>query len=219
MRANPALDSRTLIGIIEEGTIEWHRTTPRRFKCDPACTCCCLNPFFFPSEVDLLPEDIRKRLTTRSLSLALGKIELQAEVFAPKPLVEGNSKTCIFFDPNSSKHCTIYRERPLRCRLYPYCPLIVAERIVIVAEPFLNIFDRDGSVPRWYRCHGLGKGDDVTRPVEEQSRIFLQRLLTEYPYLVGAYFVKNLEAAINWEKIREYHALGRVPTALTAGRT
>ncbi len=166
----------------------WHRTTPRSFECQPGCLCCCLTTFFFPSEAEACPAEIKDALT-----VSRGLIQLRRR----PPGV------CVFFDQNQDRHCGISAFRPLRCRLYPYLPVITPEGIVIVAEPLWSVSPPAADLPEWYRCYGLGSGPNVESQVEEMSREFLEKAANEYPYLLQGLWVDDIDQCINQKEVRK----------------
>lgn len=179
--------------IIEKGKIDWHPTTPRKFDCQPRCMCCCSNVFFFPSEERRLPSKIKKNLM------------IKKGLIIAKPFKKDQG--CIFFDPLSQKHCTIHKYRPLRCKLYPYLPVIVPnqDKIVIIIESFAHHFRKDKkTTPNWFRCYGLGKGKDISSTIERESRIFLDKMRREYPKLIGLYLQNDVEVLIDHNEVRKY---------------
>ena len=171
--------------------IVWHPTTLHRFECQAGCVCCCVNTLFFPSEVEGLPAEVRACLTLRQ-----GLIQPQRR----------SPGVCVFFDEGSPWHCRIFQHRPLRCRLYPYLPLISDEGIVIVADPLCTVSWPETDYPVWFRCYGLGRGPDVVAEVEAMSREFLSKMMDKYPHLVWRHLhVKDVEDWINWKEVEKHH--------------
>lgn len=168
--------------------IAWHPTTPRSFECQPGCVCCCVATFFFPSEAETCPVEVQDALTLRQ-----GLIQPQRR----PPGV------CVFFDENESRHCRIFAYRPLHCRLYPYLPLITYEGIVIVADPLCTVTFPETDFPEWYRCYGLGCGQNVERQVEEMGREFLEKVVNEYPQLLAHLCVSDVEKYINRKEVEK----------------
>ena len=166
---------------IEQMKIEWHATTPRRFVCAQGCMCCCTSTMFLPSETGRLAPEKRQLLRWRN------------GVLSP---VSGEHGICVFFDKDAPLHCTIFERRPLRCRLYPFLPVVERGRIVILADPFVAI-GTETNRPGWLRCYGLGQGPDVTDQVEELAREFLTRVLKEQPdFLISYLCVDDAESLI-----------------------
>ncbi|KXA97156.1 hypothetical protein AKJ37_03645 [candidate division MSBL1 archaeon SCGC-AAA259I09] len=85
-----------------------------------------------PSEIEDLPGRVKDKLRRKSSG--------PFEVIAPEPLREGENHTCCFFDKGSALHCSIHEHRPMKCRLYPFLPLVVGGKIEIFAEPLLDIW-------------------------------------------------------------------------------
>lgn len=175
---------------IEQLPLVWHPTTPRSFACQAGCICCCTSTLFLPEE---------------AASLSEGEQSLLCNIdglIRPQIRLPG---VCAFFDGRLPNHCRIYPKRPLRCRLYPYLPVIEKlRRIVILAEPLCSVMWREDVTPEWFRCYGLGRGEDATDEVEAMSRGFLAGLATVYPRLVDAYLcVDDVEGLIDWNEVEK----------------
>jgi hypothetical protein len=171
---------------IKELAITWHPTTPRNFECQPGCLCCCVATLFFPSEAEKCPVEIQNGLEWRQGFIRAGR----------RP-----SGICMFFDEDASQHCTIFGHRPLRCRLYPYLPLITNEGIVIIADPLFTVSLPESDLPTWYRCYGLGCGPNVEAPIAQMSRDFLIHVADEYPQLMDTLCVDDVEHYLNRKEI------------------
>ncbi len=167
--------------------VVWHSTTPRRFECQPGCVCCCVNTMFFHGEAERLP------------------FEMAAYLFERNGLVRPRQRppgVCAFFDAHRPTHCTIPQYRPLRCRLYPYLPVISGDSIVIVADPLCTVTWSETDHPDWFRCYGLGRGPSVEVQVEEMSREFLRRIVAEHPDIAKAHLcVPDVDALINAKEV------------------
>ncbi len=168
--------------------IRWHATAPRCFECQPGCVCCCVATLVFPSEAETMPEEIRDSLTWRQGFLRIPR----------RP-----PGVCIFFDESTPQHCGIFQDRPLRCRLYPYLPLVTREGIVIVADPLATVSFPETDSPAWYRCYGLGRGANVETSVEKMSRDFLERVIQEYPGLLADLCVEDVDKCINPKEVEK----------------
>jgi hypothetical protein len=180
-----ALDLR----VVSVLPIVWHSTTPRHFECQPGCVCCCVDTLFFPSEAAHLPEDVAKYL-----SVCQGLI---------RPL-QRPPGVCAFFDVHSPWHCGIPQHRPLRCRLYPYLPVISGESIVIVADPLCTVTWPETDYPAWYRCYGLGRGSLVAAEIEAMSREFLKKMVTDHPDVArGQLYVRDVDAVMNSTEVEK----------------
>ncbi len=173
---------------IQELSIRWHPTTPRNFACQQGCVCCCQATLILPSEAEECPVEIQEALEWRQ-----GFLRIQRR--APG--------VCAFFDENAPWHCGIPEHRPLRCRLYPYLPLITREAIVIVADPLSTVSFPTVESPAWYRCYGLGCGENVQSSVEQMSREFLERVMHEYPQLVETLIVDDVNRYLNPKEIEK----------------
>ncbi len=175
---------------LEHMPIYWHQTTFRTFQCESGCFHCCLRPFFFPSEVEQLSDTAKAALTY------LGN----PPITIPKPL-EGVEGTCAFFNKDQDPHCAIFPNRPLRCRLYPYLPIVEKNRITIVLEPFLSRYKK--SMP----CYGVGKGSDISTDIESLSREFIALIVREYPFLLELYAMDDVESSIDYSIVTNYERL------------
>ncbi len=171
---------------IEKLPVYVHPTTPPNFECQPGCLCCCRATTLFPSEVEGLKDNIKENLVYHD------------NIWMAKRCSPG---VCVFFDPLNPLHCGIFDDRPLRCKLYPYVPLIVGEAIWIFIEPFLTPFAVESRSPSWHRCYGLGKGTNVIEKVKEESRAFLTAMAEVYPnFLQSYYMLADPELRLNdWE--------------------
>lgn len=175
---------------IKELPLIWHPTTPQQFGCQAGCVCCCVTTLFFPSEVEELPAEVRVHLTLRQ-----GLI---------RP-VRRPPGVCVFFNEQTSWHCRIFEQRPLRCRLYPYLPLPTDEAIIIVADPLCTVSWPEANYPEWFRCYGLGCGMDITVEVEALSREFLRKMVDEYPHLVERHlYVNDVDNCVNWQEVEKH---------------
>jgi hypothetical protein len=196
---------------LENTEIRWHPTTPTHFRCEPDCVCCCARPFFFTSEKAKLPPNVKEKLTYKyrrrlpeeAISLSQKNAGHPRRMIVPKPLIPYKGRTCGFFNPESPCHCTVHSYRPLRCKLFPFLPLLVKNKIVIFAEPFLTLF-RTEDEPDWFRCFGLGKGKNVQASINEMSRKFLMKLAEEYPILFRDYCVDDTDQLIDWKEIEKF---------------
>ncbi len=179
------IDASAVLKLMPLVAIDWHPSTPRRFGCEPGCINCCLHQHFMPSEAYALP----KRIMSRLVHVSYPGL---SESFAPQQS-NGIEGTCTFFDPKSIRHCTIFSQRPVRCRLFPFKPLLSKERITIVTflKPYCKEEER-----KWFRCYGLGNGHDVSAAVEALSRRFLTMLCEECPIALEEYIVENVDSMI-----------------------
>ena len=146
-----------------------------------------MNPFYFPSEVDRLPDTIKEALIHKG----------EPPVIVPKPL-EGVEGTCAFFNRNNDAHCSIFPHRPLRCRLYPYLPLVERDHITIVLDPFLM------RMKPLAPCFGINKGSHVSSNLENLARKFVAHLLCEYPFLLQDWAVDDVDRAIDYSIVTKY---------------
>jgi len=112
-----------------------------KFNCLKGCTECCGYTYFLPNEYRLLKnQEIKKQL-----------IKNQQGIYEAKK-VEGR---CIFCNiQNEEYYCKIHEFRPLRCRIYPYFPLIVEGKIIITLEPALKMKHHSSKANT--NCPGIG---------------------------------------------------------------
>ena len=80
---------------------------------------------------------------------------------------------CIFYHANSEKEffCSIYEMRPLRCKIYPYFPLIVNQRVVITLEPALKMKNHSTQIKTCPGIGTLGKPLQETMDTKESSHM------------------------------------------------
>jgi Fe-S-cluster containining protein len=112
-----------------------------RFSCLRCSTCCRHTPgFVFLSEKDLhgiagflhmSPEEVRRRFCRI----------VQVGGFKRLSLKEKGNLDCVFWE---AEGCTIYRERPLQCRSFPFWSA--------------NLLSRDAWERAAEMCPGIGKG-------------------------------------------------------------
>jgi len=194
--------------------VEWHKATPRKFDCKPRCMVCCEQTYYLPQEVRNLPNSIVDHLRMTCLQCGTDHHYYEkrrvcyscgySTCVAPLPFDEESDFGCFFFDITSfGKHCTIYEYRPLRCRLFPYIPLIRTDlkKIIIVAEDFVPSIihpkkrERTFKTEDWRRCYGLGLGESVNeKEIEANSVKFLLMLASAsgYKQLFERLLVKSI---------------------------
>ena len=180
---------------LKEMKIVWHPTTPAKFRCMPGCCSCCAKPWFLPSEAENLPPEIKNKLMIKTIPSE----RIEAKVIVPKPFRKSGSKreqeksgleySCCFFDTKSAYHCLIHPYRPIKCKLYPFFPIITGTEIIIFAEPFLDIWEpprkkAGEEAPPWFNCYGLGQGGYVDKKeIEKLALDYIIGLREEYPPL------------------------------------
>ena len=115
-----------------------------RFFCIKGCQECCGYTYFLPDELPLLPDFILQNLVKTSI----GTYQTNNN-----PI---DSNRCFFFekDHHNSYFCSIHANRPLRCRIYPYFPLIVENKIIITLEPSLKMKNPSKNASL---CPGIGR--------------------------------------------------------------
>ncbi len=112
---------------------------------------------------------------------------------------------CAFFDSQAPWHCTVPEHRPLRCRLYPYLPVVTDRAIVIVADPLCTISWPATDYPEWYRCYGLGRGPGVADGIDALSRRFLAMVSAEAPQLLSHLVLPDgVEEYINMREVEKF---------------
>jgi len=153
-----------LIDIAEKLPIEWHKTTPRNFQCEPHCCYCCTMCWFNMDEIIKLPKKYHKGLN-----------EIYG-TFYPRTI----KSKCYFYQKKKDLHCLINKYRPLRCKIYPYFPILDLknDRIVILAQ---DIMVWGGNPPQEPAslCYGLGHGPDVSKVSEKLCREYLIHSINE----------------------------------------
>ncbi|MFW9777570.1 MAG: YkgJ family cysteine cluster protein [Candidatus Heimdallarchaeota archaeon] len=127
------------------------------FSCIDQCSKCCGHAYYLPSEVENLPDHIKEHLTLKN----------------ERYLINVRSRRCTFFQPNDKGFfCSIHRYRPLRCRIYPYFPVIVNEKVIITLETALKMLgDDDG---RLKRCPGLSREGKPLQQTIRDCLLFLK---------------------------------------------
>jgi Fe-S-cluster containining protein len=182
--------------IINKGNFLWHNKVPRKFECQLGCSCCCLNTFFFPSEEKALPDEIRKYLRIEN-----GRI-------CPKIKNIKDQRRCVFFDLSTPNHCLIHELRPLRCQIYPYLPIISNGKIIVIAEPFLDLnqtgFGVSIKTPDWVICYGLNAGSDIKKEIEGRISLFLKKIASEFPEYIERLSINNIENKLNVNEIDKH---------------
>ncbi|NHJ02614.1 MAG: YkgJ family cysteine cluster protein [Candidatus Heimdallarchaeota archaeon] len=144
-----------------------------QFRCIDGCTNCCSYTYFLPNEITPLPRYILHQLN----EIKDGRFE-----------VSRNNKRCIFFNESTQFHCTIHKNRPLRCRIYPLFPLIVENRIVITFEPALKMLNQDGDRNS---CLGIGVKGDSLQSMIDDCIIFIKSLKS-VPALLSTIVLTNM---------------------------
>jgi len=124
-------------------------------------------------------------------------------LIVPKPFKNGVG--CVFFDSKSEWHCKIHEHRPLRCKLYPFLPLFVDNKIVIVAEPFVTLHKKKKRTPSWFKCYGLGKGKNIKIEIEKLVKEFIKKMKRDYPEFIHVYSVDNIEEIFDEYKMNKYN--------------
>ncbi|AEE16489.1 YkgJ family cysteine cluster protein [Treponema brennaborense] len=97
---------------IDEAQADWKRATPA--PCPDGCGQCCVGfePEIGDAEVQYLAAWLLEHQSEVARQIVSGE-------FSVRPGVRDDG--CIFFDPDSAYHCTVYGGRALICRLFGYC--------------------------------------------------------------------------------------------------
>lgn len=144
-----------------------------QFSCVLGCHQCCGYAYFLPSELEHLPFNIKQNLVLK---------EDKYEVIK-------KDGRCKFYDnkSESSSFCTIYESRPIRCRIYPYFPLIVERRIVITLELAVKML-KDKN----YRgsCPGIGNQGKPLKYTIRDCIVFLEKL-SDSPSLLATIILES----------------------------
>lgn len=180
------IDKQKYLSIARNAKIVWHPLTPHNFQCEGGCVCCCGPTFYFDSELGHLPGNILNNLVEDSET---GTIHPEF------------SEGCCFHTKLQKIGCTDYGclingFEPLRCKLFPFWPVIVKDKIIIMAEDILDVFTRDAPNP-YYRCFGLGKGPDITEKIEKLSREFIIKIIQERTGFLPGNVFTNLKDIID----------------------
>ncbi|MHA1169782.1 MAG: YkgJ family cysteine cluster protein, partial [Candidatus Hodarchaeales archaeon] len=143
-------------------------------SCIKGCSKCCGYAYYLPKELETLPGKITEQLTNKG-----GVHEISRE-----------KGRCIFYDGSGKEgefYCTVHPKRPIRCRIYPYLPVIVNKRIVITLEPavrMLNTVEGDH-----HDCPGIGlAGSKTLSKVIEECMVFL-KLLSDVPEVLKTFIL------------------------------
>ncbi|MFX1282766.1 MAG: YkgJ family cysteine cluster protein [Promethearchaeota archaeon] len=148
------------------------KTRFSKFFCLPGCKQCCGYSYFLPAEVINLPNNITKKLTLKKD----GKYDIAR--------LNGR---CIFYNSDNELFCSIYNCRPLRCKIFPYFPLIVDQRIVITLEPALKMKNESTQVKT---CPGVGKSGKPLKASIANCLSFLKKL-TDVPTLLSTVVITS----------------------------
>ncbi|HKL87080.1 MAG TPA: YkgJ family cysteine cluster protein [Treponemataceae bacterium] len=95
----------------EEAQKAWKAVTP--FQCEPGCGTCCVDfePDILESEALYLAAWMLENQKERAIAI------LEGTFMSPRLDPE---RGCIFFDPSTPYHCTVYEGRCIICRLFGY---------------------------------------------------------------------------------------------------
>ena len=129
-----------------------------KFSCLSMCHNCCGYGYFLPTEVKNLPNIMKNKLILKKD----GKYDI----------LRHNGR-CVFYNTNNEFFCSIYDHRPLRCKIYPYFPLIVDQRIVITLEPALKMKNDTTQIKT---CPGIGILGKPLKDTKKDCLSFLKKL-------------------------------------------
>ena len=128
------------------------------FVCMADCSKCCGYAYFLPSEVEVLPEEVRTHLSLKNDKFSIAT----------------KSGRCIFYETNDEGwFCSIHELRPLRCRIYPYFPCIVDGKIMITLEPALRMLNDEEKIKK--QCPGLGQAGKPLPKTISDCLLFLRK--------------------------------------------
>jgi hypothetical protein len=178
--------------LAQHGDIEWHPTTPKKFQCEPGCVCCCAPTYYFESEVKVLPEKIQSFLMRTDIG-----------VYVPDM-----SRGCCFHTPpgHPGHGCLIHGYEPLRCQLYPFLPIFVQGKIIMMCDSLCDVFNSSGEeFNSWHICYGLDRGKSIVKKVEGIARAFLLKTINEAPYLLSGLVFNKAEDLLCQQRI-EHHS-------------
>jgi Fe-S-cluster containining protein len=136
------------------------------FSCIPGCQECCGYTYFLFSELTKLPDKLKEQLIFNE-----GKYEVITK-----------DDRCAFYQASDDYFCSIHEYRPLRCRIYPYFPLIVDKRVIITLEPALKMKNTKNDKQR--SCPGIGVEDRPLKQIIDNCLSFLEKL-NEVPELLS----------------------------------
>jgi len=151
---------KALYQIVKDLPVVWHSTTPRNFECQQGCFKCCSMCWFNADELSKLPSKYHPSIDGN--------------------LIRTKNEKCVFYDSNRAFRCTLREYRPLRCKIYPFEPILDTSRnsIVILAHDVMIWGGKPVEEPSCL-CYGLGNGKDVSEEVMEQCREYLLHCIVE----------------------------------------
>jgi Fe-S-cluster containining protein len=115
-----------------------------RFECQPECGRCCTRAVRDGS-VFLEPEDIERLARRLSLSPRAFAREYTVDEDGEIALAMRDDGDCRFLDDG---RCSVYRDRPLQCRTYPFLP---RDGFTPIESPYTWRYEQQF-------CPGIGKG-------------------------------------------------------------
>lgn len=137
-----------------------------KFSCQQTCQKCCGYTYYLPSEIQKLSNRIKTELR-----------QSNNEMYE----INTNNGRCIFYNPGNEFYCSIHNLRPLRCRIYPYFPVIVDHRIIITLEPALEMKNTSNLSKQ---CPGIGKDENSLTKTIKECISFLE-MLKDTPKLLA----------------------------------
>lgn len=159
--------------------INWK--TSSNFQCIPNCSHCCAYSYYLPPELTNLDNKIKSKLF----------IEKEGMWKIPQ---DGSNKRCSFFKiekanmSNNQYGCEIHHNRPLRCHIYPFFPIIYKNQIHIYREEQIRMkndlhsLSADNKNTIDYSCPGLLESVDIKLEMENNIKNYIKGCL-EVPLL------------------------------------
>jgi Fe-S-cluster containining protein len=130
-----------------------------RFTCLQGCQKCCGYGYYLPTEIIHLENRVKEKLILEKDG---------------KYVILRDNGRCTFYNSNIEFSCSIYDQRPLRCKIYPYFPLIVEQRIIITMEPALKMKNYANQIKE---CPGIGKSGKALQKSIDECLLFLEKLI------------------------------------------
>eukprot|EP00981_Chlorochromonas_danica_P005795 scaffold1190_cov187-Ochromonas_danica.AAC.27 len=208
------------------------------FQCT-GCGRCCLNEgevWFDSNEftdlVDILHLPIEDVLTIYTDEIRNDWVRLKSKNLTftspsgNKEVIEG----CIFLSSDDQKSCTIYSQRPIQCRTYPYWPSLLSNQQQWIEE---SVVPDDLPGKHWSRteggCEGINHHDAplvlpqvlylLTHPKEE-----VETTLLVFPFLTPEFedfyeFTLELEDIILPGILKQFSTFASSPVSTTTTST
>lgn len=176
IKIDKLIDALLEIELSLKNEIIWK--TSSNFKCVPFCGNCCAYSYYLPSELAKLDDKIRSKLfKEREGMWKISQID--------------NKSRCTFFSLENDKienqyGCQIHNYRPIRCKIYPFFPIVNNNQILIYLEDQIRMkeepSDFDNSNDEDYSCPGLLESIDCKLYIEKTVKEYIEMCL-ELPLL------------------------------------